>query len=77
MKNYCHQIFLEECKYVVKEKTVLKYITADVFVLMRKNLKKKLIVKNKLRMIIIFNDIAVLEKSVFERVILTMLFLVG
>ena len=77
MKNYYHQIFSEVCKYVVKEKTVLKYITADVFVLVRKVLKKKIIVQNKLRMIITFNDIAVLEKSVFERVILTMPFLVG
>ena len=56
---------------------MLKYITADVFVLVRKVLKKKIIVKNKLRMIITFNDIAVLEKSIFERVILTMPFLVG
>ena len=77
MKNYYHQIVLEVSKYVVKEKTMLKYITADVFVLMRKILKKKIMVKNKLRMIIMFNDIAVLEKSVFERVILTMPFLVG
>ena len=29
-KNYYPQVFLEECKYVVKEKIMLKYITDDI-----------------------------------------------
>ena len=29
-KNYYPQVFLEECKYVVKEKEMHKYITDDV-----------------------------------------------
>ena len=28
-KNYYPQVFLEECKYVVKEKKILKYIVDD------------------------------------------------
>ena len=29
-KNYYPQVFLEECKYVVKEKKILKYIVDDI-----------------------------------------------
>ena len=29
-KNYYPQVFLEECKYVVKEKKIPKYITDDI-----------------------------------------------
>ena len=29
-KNYYPQVFLEECKYVVKEKKIPKYITGDI-----------------------------------------------
>ena len=29
-KNYYSQVFLEECKYVVKEKKILKYIIDDI-----------------------------------------------
>ena len=29
-KNYYHQAFLEECKYVVKEKMMSKYIIDDI-----------------------------------------------
>ena len=28
-KNYYPQVFLEECKYVIKEKMINKYITGD------------------------------------------------
>ena len=30
VKNYYLQVFLEECKYVVKEKKMLEYITDDI-----------------------------------------------
>lgn len=30
-KNYYPQIFLEECRYTVKEKTIKKYIIQDLF----------------------------------------------
>ena len=29
-KNYLPQVFLEQCKYVVKEKKILKYIIDDI-----------------------------------------------
>ena len=29
-KNYCPQVFLEECKYVVKEKKISKYIIDNI-----------------------------------------------
>ena len=29
-KNYCPQFFLEECKYVVKDKEMPKYITGNI-----------------------------------------------
>ena len=29
-KNYYPQVFLEECKYVVKEKKIPKYINDDI-----------------------------------------------
>ena len=29
-KNYYPEIFLEECKYIVKEKKMLKYFTEDI-----------------------------------------------
>ena len=29
-KNYCPQVFLEECKYVVKEKKMPEYITDSI-----------------------------------------------
>ena len=29
-KNYYPQVFLEECKYVVKEKKITKYIIDDI-----------------------------------------------
>ena len=29
-KNYYPQVFLKECKYVVKEKKIPKYITDDI-----------------------------------------------
>ena len=29
-KNYSHEIFLEECKYIVKERKIAKYIDDDV-----------------------------------------------
>ena len=29
-KNYYPQLFLEECKYVIKEKKMLEYITGDI-----------------------------------------------
>ena len=29
-KNYYPQVFLEECKYVIKEKKMDKYITEDI-----------------------------------------------
>ena len=28
--NYCPQVFLEECKYVVKKKNISEYITDNV-----------------------------------------------
>ena len=28
-KNYYHQVFLEECKYIIKEKKVRRYINID------------------------------------------------
>ena len=36
-KNYYSQVFLEECKYVVKEKKMPKYITDDVKISSDKN----------------------------------------
>ena len=29
-KNYYPEVFLEECKYVIKEKKIHKYITDDI-----------------------------------------------
>ena len=29
-KNYYPQVFLEECKYIIKEKKVIRYITDDL-----------------------------------------------
>ena len=29
-KNYYPQAFLEECKYIIKEKKIPKYITEDI-----------------------------------------------
>ena len=29
-KNYYPQVFLEECKYIVKEKKILKYIIGNI-----------------------------------------------
>ena len=29
-KNYYHEVFLEECKYFVKEKRILMYIIGDI-----------------------------------------------
>ena len=57
-KNYYPQVFLEECKYVVKVQKMPKYITDNVEIssdeeilmkkiLIRKILMKKIIVKNK------------------------------
>ena len=30
VKNYYFQLFLEECKYIVKEKEVTRHITRDL-----------------------------------------------
>ena len=30
IKNYCPQVFLQECKYVVKEKQIPKYNIDDI-----------------------------------------------
>ena len=30
VKNYYLQVFLEKCKYVVKKKKILEYITEDI-----------------------------------------------
>ena len=29
-KNYYLQVFLEECKYLVKEKTILEYFSGEI-----------------------------------------------
>ena len=29
-RNYCTEVFLEECKYIVKEKKTPKYTTDDI-----------------------------------------------
>ena len=33
-KNYYPQVFLEECKYIAKEKEVTKYINEDLEILL-------------------------------------------
>ena len=57
-KNYYPQVFLEECKYVVKEKKMPRFITKDTEIysqevikkiLMKKIPIKKIIMKNKLK----------------------------
>ena len=41
-KNYYPQLFLEECKYVVKEKKIHNYIIDDVkYILIKKILMRK------------------------------------
>ena len=41
-KNYYPQVFLQECKYVVKEKKIHNYIIDDVkHILMKKTLMRK------------------------------------
>ena len=56
--NYCPQVFLEECKYIVKKKRCLNILlTTYKFVLTKKSLIKKILVKknlikNKSRMLI-------------------------
>ena len=47
-KNYYPQVFLEECKYVVKEKKIPKYIIDDIEISSdtdRENLMKKVPIK--------------------------------
>ena len=47
-KNYCPQLFLEECKYIAKEKKMPKYITdltTYKFLLTKNSLIKKILVK--------------------------------
>ena len=48
-KNYYPQVFLEEYKYVVKEKKIPKYMSNDIekflLILMKKILMKKILVK--------------------------------
>ena len=43
--NYHPQVFLEECKYVVKEKKMLKYIIDKIEILTKKFLVKKFLMK--------------------------------
>ena len=60
--NYYPQVFLEKCRYVVKGKKMLKYITEDIEnsdeeilmkrILMKKNLMKK-ILANKIEKILV------------------------
>ena len=47
-KKYYPQVFLEECKYIVKENKVTKYINEDLESLLM-NLIKKILVKNELK----------------------------
>ena len=44
-KNYHPQVFAQECKYVVKERKMLEYITNDMMILTEKILMKKLPMK--------------------------------
>ena len=45
-KNYYPQVFLEECKYVVEEKKMLKYITDNIEISTgAENLMKKILIK--------------------------------
>ena len=43
--NYYPQVFLEECKYVIKEKKKPKFVTDDK-ILMKKFLMKEILMKN-------------------------------
>ena len=49
-KDYCPQVFLEECKYIVKKKKRFLNIllTTYKFLLMKKSLIKKILVKKNL-----------------------------
>ena len=45
-KNYYPQVFLEECKYVVEEKKMPKYITDNIEISTgAENLMKKILIK--------------------------------
>ena len=43
-KNYYSQVFVEECKYVVKEKKIPKYIIDNYIVFLKKENKKSVII---------------------------------
>ena len=48
-KNYGPQVFLEECKYAVKEKKIPKYVIEGIkflAILPEKILMKKILIKN-------------------------------
>ena len=50
-KNYYPQVFLEECKYVVKEKKIPKYIIDDIEISSdsdRENSEEKIVIKKLL-----------------------------
>ena len=47
-KNYHPQVFAQECKYVVKERKMLEYITNDMMILTEKILMKKLPMKKNI-----------------------------
>ena len=48
-KSYYRQVFLEECKYTVKENKILKYVIEDIkflAILPEKILMKKILIKS-------------------------------
>ena len=46
-KNYYVQVFLEKCRYVVKENKRTKFINADLEKYLWTNLMKRLLTKNR------------------------------
>ena len=46
-KNYYPQVFLEECRYIDKEKKVIRYITDDLEISSNDSHKKNMIKKIK------------------------------
>ena len=80
-KDYYSQMFLEECKYIIKENEMLKYITNDVEVssdesdkkdtMKKKILMKKIIVKNKLK---IFSECLFWESNLYQKKIISIMF---
>ena len=77
-KNYFPQVFLEECKYIVKENKMPKYVTGDLEISSgeenhdeENDGKKKILIKE----IVLKNKSNIVIASFFERAVLRMLFL--